>query len=202
MEYEYALVYELDDKDAKGNYKIRILDSLERKNKELIPKYKEISLSPSYSDSVVEVGKYSLGEDQIDLSKTTLENTKLTVKDYELTNHFKYTYEYCYQDNCSTAYNGVIPSLGKYLLILDANLEQDDNTPYFKYKLGSNDFFQDFMAIEYYIGDSRYVSNVVNKTPKTADKKVLEVNSNVKLADKINLVLTVRDKRYIITLKD
>jgi len=201
VENEYVLVYELDEGLAKSTYKIRILDSLVKKNDDIIPKYKEINLTPSYSDTVTEVGSYSI-DNEIEFKNSTLLDSKLNIKDYLLTNNYKYSYDFCYNDNCILSYNSVNPTSGKYLLVIDDELYLDENASYTKYKLGTNNFFNDFVKVEYYINDNKYETSVVDKTPQKSDKTTLEVNSNVTLADKINLIITIRDKRYTINLKE
>lgn len=199
--YEYVLVYELDETMARSKYKIKILDSLTYKKKEVIPKYKEINLSPEFSDSVKSMGLYELN-DEISFSQTTMLNSTLNISDFELSQYFRYTYEYCYQEKCNESMDAIAANYGKYYIILTGNLTLDENASYTKYKLGSNDFFTDFAKIEYSYGGNNYYLNVVNATPKKVnDKIVLEVNSSIKNADKINLIITIRDKSYTLKLK-
>ena len=199
--YEYVLVYELDESLAKARYKVKILDSLTYKKNEVIPKYKEITLTPAFSDTINNVGTYSLN-DEINLSNTNLLNTRLLVKNYEISQYFRYNYEYCYNENCSDSQDAIAASFGKYFIILDAEFNLDENSSYSKYKLGSNDFFEDFTDVEYKLNDNTYTLDVKDVTPKKVnDKLVLEVNSSIKDAEEINLIITVRDKRYILKLK-
>lgn len=199
---EYVLVYELDESQAKSRYKIKILDSLTYKKDEVIPKYKEITLTPSFSDSVNVVGEYGLGQ-EVKLNNTPLLNTIINVKSIELGSKYRYSYEYCYKEECTTSLNGIPAGNGKYFIVLDADFNLDENASYTKYRLGTNNFFDDFTKVEYSIGDNTYISDVTDKTPKNSqDKIVLEVNSSVKDANKIKLLITIRDKRYVITLKE
>ena len=200
--FEYVLVYELDENQAKSKYKIKILDSLTYKEDEVIAKYKEINLNPSFSNSVKDVKTYSLNE-EVNLKSSNLLETKLNVKFMEFSNKFRYNYEYCYQEKCTTSLNGIPATSGKTLMILDADFTLDENASYTKYKLGTNAFFSDFASIKYQINGVENTVSVVDKTPKeVSDKIVLETNSAVVNADKIDLILTIRDKRYTINLRD
>ena len=225
--YEYVLVYELNENQTKAKYKIKILDSLVHKENELIAKYKEINLSPAYSSSVNNIQTASLGE-EINLNKTPLLDTKIKVNNYELVDNYRYNYNYCYKEKCSSlkdyektdeineqcensiyykkctlSKNAIVASNGKTFITLDGSLELDNNASYVKFKLGSNDFFTDFAKIIYYIGEEKYISDVGEKTPKDNNEKlVLEVSSSVKRADKLYLVITVRDKSYTIKLRE
>lgn len=199
--YEYAIVYELDEALTKSKYKVKILDSLTYKKNEVIPKYKEITLNPSFSDSINNVADYNLG-DEINLSKTNLLNTTLRFSDYNISQFFRYDYDYCYNDNCTKSQDGIAAGFGKYFIILDGTYNLDENSSYSKYKLGSNDFFEDFTDIEYEYNGNKYYLDVKDVTPKKVnDKVVLEVNSSIKNAENKKLLITVRDQRYILNLE-
>ena len=186
---EYVIVYELDDSQVKSNYKIKVLDSITYKDDNAIAKYKEINLTPEYSNKVNEVGKYKLSEN-INLNKTPLYNTNLTVDEYNISSYYRYTYDYCVNNECRESLNSIPASVSKEFLILKGKLELDGESSYAKNKLGSNDFFQDFVTIDYYINDKKNSVNVKNVTPKEEDNYiVLEVNSNIKYADKIDLTI-------------
>ena len=211
--YEYVLVYELDEALARSKYKIKILDSLTYKKDAVIPKYKEINITPSFSDSVRNIGTYALNE-EIDLSKTTLLNTKLKVTDFNISQFYRYDYYVCTSDdcdvnnctneseNCKRLQDATAANFGKYFIILKGDFTLDENSSYSKYKLGSNDFFEDFTSINYKINGIENTISVADATPKKANGSIiLEVNSVVKDAEEINLVITVRDQRYILKLK-
>ena len=200
--YEYVLVYELEPNQARSKYKIKILDSLVYKKDELIPKYKEITLTPGFSNTTNNIKDYNLQE-EILFNKTTLLNTKLTVNSYEISDNYRYSYEYCYQENCSESKNAIVSSSGKTFLVLDGTLDLDNEATYTKYKLGTNAFFSDFAKVEYYIDGNRYISTTTEKTPKDNNTKlVVEVPNAIKNADKINLIITIRDKSYTLKLKE
>ena len=198
---EIVLVYELEEAMVRSKYKIKVLDSLTYKKDDVIAKYKEITLSPAFSDSVRDIGLYSLN-DEINLSKTTMLNTTLNISDYELSQYFRYNYDYCYLETCSLSTNAIAADFGKYFVILTGKINLDENASYTKYKLGSNDFFSDFTKIEYTKDGKKYLLDVKDITPKKVeDKIVLETNSSVRNADSINLIITIRDKRYTLKLE-
>ena len=210
---EYVLVYELDESLVKSKYKIKVLDSLTYKNGEPTPKYKEINITPSFSNSVNNVGNYSLGQ-EIDLSKTTLLNSKIKIDNAYISQYYRYDYYVCKDndcdvnecsddnDKCKKLQDAVAASYGSYFIVMDAEYTLDENSSYAKYKLGSNDFFEDFVDVNYKSEGIEHTLNVKDATPKKSNKKiVLEVNSAIKYADEINLFITVRDKRYVLKIK-
>ena len=216
---EYVLVYELEETQIKNKYKIKVLDSLTYKKDAVIPKYKEVTLTPAFSNSIKTIGTYNLDE-EIDLSKTTLKNSKLKVTGVNVAQYFRYEYEVCKELDCDaetcsdenrdcTKLQDAIPAgYGKYFIILDGEFTLDENSSYSKYKLGTNDFFSDFTDVNYKIKDENgniQVENIVSVkdvTPKKSSGKiVLEVNSIVKDATDIDLLITIRDQRFILKLK-
>lgn len=198
---EYVLVYELDENDARSQYKIRVLDSITYKKNQMIPNYKQITLTPNYSNSVSKVGEYSLNE-EVSFKDTTLLNSSLMVTNYEISQSYRYNYDYCYQDTCTKSTDSVSASFGKYLLILENKLLLDENCSYFKNKLGSNNFYEDFVEVSYDTSNMNHVLPVKDLTPKgVEDHTVLEVNSSINDAENLYLNITIRSKQYTIKLK-
>ena len=210
---EYVLVYELDEALSRSTYKIKVLDSLTYKKDAVIPKYKEITIKPSFSDSVRDIGTYALNE-EVDLSKTTLLKSKIKVENAVVAQYYRYDYykcteedcdvDNCTQDNdkCLKLQDAVAASIGKYFIILKGDFTLDENSSYAKYKLGSNDFFGDFTTVKYKIGDLEGTTTVKDATPKKSNGTIiLETSSIIKDAEEINLIITVRDQRYTLKLK-
>jgi len=210
---EYVLVYELDNSLVRSKYKIKVLDSLTYKKDKVIPKYKEINIAPTFSDSVKVVGTYAIN-DEIDLSKTTLLNSKIKITNYSVSQFYRYNYYKCKEDDCDVEactddnekcvklQDGVAAGFGKYFIIMDGEFVLDENSSYSKHKLGSNDFFEDFIDVNYKIDGKENTIGVKDATPKKSNgRMILEVNSVIKDADEINLFITVRDQRFILKLK-
>ena len=217
--YEYVIVYELDESQTKSRYKIKILDSLVYKENELIPKYKEITLTPTFSNSSNNIGTYSLGEEII-LNKTPLLNTKIKAESFEIVDNYRYTYDYCYKvkcekvkpkeecentlyaDKCIASQNSIVAASGKTFITLKGSLELDENATYTKYKLNTNNFFSDFAKIMYEVNGIKYYANVADKTPENdTNNIVLEVPNAIKSASSLKLIITIRDKSYTLKLE-
>ena len=198
---EYVLVYELDNDLAQVNYDIKVLDSITYKEKEIIPKYKEITITPESSFNIVDNGTFEKGT-TINFNKTTLLNSSLSIGDYSISKIYQYSYQYCYNDKCSDSMNSVTASANNTLLVLNGNITLDKNSSYFKYKLSNNNFAQDFMKLEYTIGDKTSYLNVKDVTPNNSDSViVLETSNYIKSADSINLIITIRNQKYTYKLK-
>ncbi len=206
-ECEYLIVYKLTRKQIRTAYTIKILDSIVYKKDEIIPKYKIINLKPQIIDEINSISNVGLGE-EINFKNTNLLDTSLRIDSYTLTNRYVYEYNFCLtEEDCRLSKNSVTPdtpsSKGQYTLIaLNGEFNIDKESSYSKYKLSTNDFFNDFMEIEYTIGGVTHTSKVTNKTPEEVkDTTIIQVPKRVENAEAINLILTVRDKRFIYKIK-
>src|SRR5574344_1755106 len=199
--YEYVLVYELDSSLAQVNYNIKVLDSITYKEKEIIPKYKEITLTPDVITSINDNDTVTVGN-ELFFKNTTLLNSSMIVNSYDVSKVYQYTYQYCYQDKCKDSKNSVTASVNNTLLILNGSINLDEACSYYKYKLSNNNFAQDFMKVEYTINNKTEDLSVKDVTPKGETKDVvLETNKNIESADSIKLIITVRNQKYTYLLK-
>lgn len=201
-EQEIVLVYEFDETYLYDRYKIKVLDSLEKKEYDVVGNYREISVKPTYSASIINKGEYNLG-DTINLKDTNLLNSDIKFDKYEINKTHQYHYNYCFKEDCKDSINSVTAGANKVLLTMDGKITLDENSSYYKHKLGSNKIVQDFMAIEYSIDGKKYLTPVKDVTPSniTDNSILLETSGEIKKAETINLVITVRNLRYILKLK-
>ena len=152
--------------------------------------------------------------DSIDLEKTlNLKNTAVgyttfKVNEYSLTNSYIYSYPYCYSNNNCTTLKDIITvdSLGTIekttLLILNVDFHLDTTTIYANYSKSNTKFFDHFLSVESIKDDASKIFPVINRTPDQLNNiLVLELQEEVKNADHLNLLVTIRNKRYKIVLK-
>ena len=58
------------------------------------------------------------------------------------------------------------------------------------------------MKVEYYVNNEKYVSKVKFMNPANYDKKIiLQTDGHLLKADKIHLLITIRNRCYVVTLK-
>jgi hypothetical protein len=199
--YEYVFVYELPLDLAQLSYKIKVLDSVTYKENAIIPSYREVTLNPKASYTINNNGEYNMGN-TINFGNTTLLNSSLLINSYEFQKSYQYTYQYCYNNNCRDSKNSVSSSANSILLVMDGEIKLDNNCSYYKYKLSNNDFAQDFMVLEYSLGDKTGYLKLKNVTPSSvSDKLILETGSIASNADSLKLIITIRDQRYTYILK-
>ena len=201
--HKYVICYELSDKQLKGKYNIKILDSIEYKNNIANPRYKAISLSPKASNDIKDNGTYKL-EDYIILNNTKLLSSSIKVNSYYLTRIYTYLYDNCFLDECNEKKDTISTKTDtrKVLMVLSDELSLDSNSNYMTYKKLSN-FYEDFVTLEYGYGDSTMYSSVsdVSRKNDKSGNVVLEVDAGLMKADYINMIITIRNMRTKIVLK-
>ena len=200
--HKYILCYSILDSEISNRYTIKILDTVKYVNGIGTPTYKTLKVSPKENDKINNNGTYSLGEEFI-LSKSTLKNTSVYVNDYSINDTYTYEYNYCNKNNeCVLKKNAVSNNSNtkKTLMVLSSDVTLDTSANYSMY--GQNDFYNNFVTFEYVYNDKTYTSSVTDKSASNdiSNSKVLEVDYNMKYASSINMIITVRNQRYVISL--
>ena len=203
----YALVYELDKSELKNTYEIKILESLEYKVGDITPHYKIIDLKPTKITNIEDIDTYDM-QKTINLKNTALGYTTFKVNNYQLTNNYVYDYPYCYtQEKCTTLKDMITPDkLGiiekTTLLVLNIDYNLDKTTLYSETIRSDFKFFDNYLAIEYKKGDQTKILSLKNRTTdKLKNTLIFELRDEVNSAENINLLVTIRNKRYRIKLK-
>ena len=91
---------------------------------------------------------------------------------------------------------------GQTLMILDYDFTIDEETSAYQNIKTISDFTNQFITVEYTIGDTTYSDNVVNLTPnRVKDKLILQATDDIKRADNVNILVTIRNRCYKIKVK-
>ena len=196
----FVFAYKIDK--TKANYKIIMYNGTTKKYKS---KTIVVKLNPLIIDNVDIIQTKGLN-DVIDLNGTYLDNSSITIKDYQIVDKYTYQYEKCLGETCYTFNDSIVPKLksGKNntLLVLDYDYTIDSNSIYYKTYQSIDTFVDNFFKVQYAISNGIVTSRLSNVTPQNVnDKIILQVDSDVKNADIINILITVRNSRYIINLK-
>ena len=195
----YILVYELNESERASQYTLRIVDEIEYNAGSINSKNKNIVLKPLLVDTLETVSESSLNT-EVNMYASILNNSSIIVESYSFTNKFTYNYEACIRSSCTNKTDVVAPdsTKNKTLLVFNGNINIDANSTFAKNLKTSLSFFDAFVEIKY---DNK-TSSVKNKTPTSVlGKYILEVDSAVKNAKKVDMYITARNKRYIINLK-
>ena len=189
LEYEkFLLVYELSDELLK-----RDITFVHKGNNEF-----RISITPTYLIDI-ETKDYSLG-DLVDFTDNNFVKGTIKIMGYELNTKFSVDYQYCLNTKrCISAREYVVPTIDsnydKALLKISAESEDTDIA----------NLITKYGILEYKIAGSDllfYDMKQVKPTSKNLDKiYFFEVDSRVLNAEKVSLILRLRNKEYIYKLR-
>lgn len=203
----YTLVYEIDETELANEYTIKILEGIDYKVGEIAAKYKNIQLNPKKITDIIE--EQSLSKDKIaNLKNSSLGLTTFKVNSYYFSNSYTYSYSSCNtQNKCTTLKDKITTNISSTiekttLLILDMEYSLDQNSVYAGVIRSDNQFFNQFFSIRYQKNNTTKIISLSNKTTKNMQNTlVFETRQEVLDADKIELLLTVRNHRYVFQLK-
>lgn len=203
----YVLVYEIDEAELTNEYTIKILESIDYKVGEIAAKYKNIVLNPPKVNEIKE--EEVLTTDKIaNLRKSTLGLTTFKVNSYQFRNSYTYDYDYCYsetrctklKDKITTNLTGTIEKTT--LLILGMEYSLDEGSIFKSVIRTDEEFFNQFFSLRYQNSGKTKIVSLTNRTTKNmTDTLAFETREEVVNADVIDLLLTVRNHRYVFKLK-
>ena len=201
----YLLAYEIPKEEKEKNFSLSLYNGNTFKKKEKENKAILIKLSPILLDKISNVKSTSLNN-LIDLSGSYLEKTILNIKKFIVTNKYEYTYESCIKNNCKTFNDFISTKYSsnelKSLIVMDYDFSIDTSTSYAQKYKDINNFATNFFKVQYIINNKTYITSVKSVTPTNLkDKLVVEVPRKISEAESIEILITIRNKRYTIKLK-
>jgi len=202
--YEYLIIFEIptDMKYSKATF--RMVDGVSIVKGSINSKYKDVRLSPTqYTDYEAEEQVYM--RDAISLEKSTLLKSEVVVNSYEIGNRFVEDYNYCVGSDCHSGTRIITPEvLGsgeRTILKLNLDLMLDESLYINKYLTSNTNFFSTFGDIMY-LRDGNLVKAPVTVRSMDLDTKnvYLEVPSDIKISPIVRFVISIRNRKYVITL--
>lgn len=206
-EYIVVLPYEIDKDNLRDKYQFRFYQNVVIKNNVAYPVYNILRLKPIILDKVQTVSEHSLN-DEIRFNNTNLGNSYIKIEKYAIDKSYTYEYEKCVNEKCKKYYDNITPGVfghdsSKTILGLNTEFSFDESTEYFKTTKNLSSFANDTFKIEYFINDVKHISDVEAVHSKyDPNLAALKVAGNIQEASKINLLITIRNKQYIIELKN
>lgn len=146
-----------------------------------------------------DIGRYNLGE-TVNMYDSILNNSSLMIDSFEFRNKITYKYEACIRTNCTdkTDVINADVSKSKTLLVLTGKLDIDKTSSFSKNAKKTMSFFDAFVQIRF---DNK-IAPVENVTPQSiTDRFILSVDENIGKAQNIDLIITIRNKKYTLKLK-
>lgn len=203
----YVLVYEIDEAELTNEYTIKILESIDYKVGEIAAKYKNIVLNPPKVSEIKEEEVLTTGK-IANLRKSTLGLTTFKVNSYQFRNSYTYDYDYCYSENrCTKLKDKITTNLSgtiekTTLLILGMDYSLDEGSIFKSVIRTEEEFFNQFFSLRYQKDGSTKIVSLTNRTTKNMQNTLaFETRQEVLDADVIELLLTVRNHRYVFKLK-
>ena len=198
----YNLVYELTKKQIKNSYDLKILENIEYKVGDITAHYKILNVKPTKILEKKDKKTYKITE-EVKLNETFLGNSTTKINSFEIKDNYIYQYEHCFNNSCRTL-NDVISAgytsskIKTTLLIIDVSSKIDENSTYSKSIKSINTFYENFFTVE--CDGTKYSTK--NITPANLKNKVvLQAPAKIMSAEKLNLLITVRENTYEIKLK-
>lgn len=204
-ENNYVLAYELQPKEVTQEYTLKILEQIAYHIGDIAPKYKTVSLKPYQAIDIkikkdLKLGKIATFEE------TNIGYSSLQLENYQITSHYTYQYNQCYEkEKCRLINEKVSTNKGNTtLMVLEGEYIIDSTTDYYNSARTNRLFPEHFLSIEYSTFDgSLKQAETLNITPQTYQHGIiLETTNEILNSSKINLLVTIRDQRYIIHLKE
>lgn len=200
----YIMAYMLSEEQVANRYRLSIYTGASQNSRSFLAITINVNLSPSRLFDVDVVREANLNE-TVSLSSTYLGNSTINITNADIARRYEYTYENCFQGNCQNLTGLVTASpnaqTNQILLILDYDLVLDEETDAYQNINNITTFSNEFMSLEYIIGDVTYETTLTNVTPsRISDLLILRTTSDIATADEVNLLITIRNRCYKINL--
>lgn len=203
----FVLTYQIPQEFLRNDLKLQILELIQSSVTGLTSLYKEVKLDYDVVREKKEIQTQKVGK-ILEFTDSRLGYTKLHVQDYSISSTASYNYQKCSNNNCQdlkgeVTVDPVKYGVGKKILKIDNIFTLDTGTKYFLARKGSGNFVKDFVRIRYNYNNTTKESSVLNLTPSIA-KNVwfLLVPQEAERASKLDLVIEIRGKMYIVNLKE
>ena len=204
--YNFIMAYKIDEKYKNSNFKLVLYIGTSTKSQnKFLSKTATIKLKPKKYENVDIVSTAEINQN-ISFSSSLIKDSNLSINSVLFSNRYEYNYQNCYKNSCRT-YTDVVVADASYLnrqalIVMDYNLSLDESASSYQNINDINSFVNNFMEVEYVLNDTRIKSSVKYVTPaKLKDKIVLQTSGDVLKADEVNLLITIRNRCYLVKLK-
>jgi hypothetical protein len=189
---DYIFVYKVKNEYFNSNMILRYADKLSFNKSGLNTRYKRFSITPTSLDTATEFHKADLGK-EIYYGLSFLKETKIKINSIESNDKYEYR-----NNNVITYIND--PTGNNTIMKINYDLTLDSSITYAK---TFKDLFNRFGSINYTLDGKSYSLNYSDVTPKgyTGNDMYLSVDKKITNASNIELIMTIRNKKYTHILK-
>ncbi len=199
----YILVYEIEKANTNRVMDLRVISRIVGNDIE----YKRVNIRPENLDEIEMIKNVKLSE-PLEFRNSILNNTKLLINGFEISEEFTFEYELCIAEKCYQMKDNIMANTmtrhDKTLLKLNFNFELDETLVNLKPN-NIYELIENFGVIRYEKNGELIVHDVEinNMTPKyyPDDSIFIDVLKEVQEANKIDILFRIRNKEYIYTLK-
>lgn len=199
----FALTYEISKKQINKKMKISIFTGSVYDKGEYLSKSINVNIKADVFDEVEIVSNFGIN-DELDFNETSLYNTKLKINQYLIDNKYTYLVTRCNDQNICNEYTNVINvpvndnRHDNLLLIVDVEYKVDKKLRNMSLKKFSDSYVQ----IQYRVNGEVIMVDNASVTPVDTERfMAFEVSKKILDADIIQMLVTIRNKQYIINLK-
>ena len=203
---EYLLIYEVPYNSNFKDPVFRMIGSVNVVKGEIQASTMNVKLKPKEYITISKSEAYSVGE-AVDLTNSTLGNSEFMIKSYQIGDQFEENYDYCLTE-CYKGKKIIVPdTLGKYsrtLIKLEVETSIDEDLYINRYITNNSNFISIFGKVIYKVNGIDTIETFKVKDLGKIDTKnvYLEINDEIKNATQIKLIMSIRDKKYTINLKN
>ena len=204
-ETQYKLLtFIVPTKYVNDGLKLKFITSIDFKKTKLIPEYVTFKVNPINLDKISDLETINSGEDKV-INKSLLGDSTINISKIEISKRFRIDYSYSVNNEKISGYEYVLSPLetnsDRVLMKITGTVNLTENT-----NLNSlYDIINSYGVVKYLIGDKvKTVSTLpkVNPSVTKSDKTIyISVPSEIVDADKISLILTIRNKQYEYVVK-
>lgn len=208
-ESNYILIFEVPTTYLDDEIYIKFITSISIKGKDLIPTYVTVPLELRNLDAEKDINEIKNNE-QLSLNDSVLGDTLIKIDSIDISKRFKVDYNYCISSSdCLPSYEYLLAELNtnvdKSLMKITGSVTYDENN-----KISSLNYLYDLIN---YFGNVRYEIDGQVKTVSSGLTKVnptflksnttiyVSVPSEIEQAEHIDLILNIRDKQYVYSVK-
>ena len=200
----YSIVYEIDSKDIKKSYRLKINNGTAISDNVSVGKFNYVTITPIIIDKVTDEGTIKVGE-ELNLSGSNLGNSTFKINNVFNTSKYIYEYEKCELDVCNN-YKDIITinytNNNKILMVMDYEYKLDKEVPFYNNATDINKFVDNFIKIKYLEGEEVKYAKVKNVTPKNMKSQIaIETDKDIENAKELYVVISIRNKEYNIQVK-
>ncbi len=204
---DVIIIYEIGARLIHKNMKLQLYNGSTYQNGTYYDKNIYISIKPKIIDDVKIEGNYNIN-DEIKFDNTFLGNSSFKPTSINLSKNQLFTYNVCDEEGKCKEYKDMITASmssgrsGNYILLINGELKLDENVDYTQSYGSYSSFAEHFASIQYKIGDKIVSNSAINVTPDVEGINFLafEVPPEIQKAKILQLVISIRDSRYILNI--